>query len=172
MSFLQVKWCIKYKDTSWLYLLNQTVYPRVREQSQLGTYHWSPVLQAWTELLHYIRITTFSFLVKSNLVKLETSRTLILPPMGNVACLLRYSILLLGGSLTCATFSFAVLVYTETHSSKDKKWTPVRRETFFNWHLLGSGTFSKPLFVEGESQLEHFLRLLKCKKIGQSACGL
>ena len=44
---------------------------------------WSPVLQVWIQLLLYIQKTTFfASLVKSSLVKLETSCTVILPPKG------------------------------------------------------------------------------------------
>ena len=48
---------------------------------ELSLYSWSPVLQAWVQLLHYKQLTTlFLFLVKYSLVKLETSCTVILPP--------------------------------------------------------------------------------------------
>ena len=41
---------------------------------------WSPVVQVWINLLQYIQITSF-FLVKSSLVKLETSHKVIFPTM-------------------------------------------------------------------------------------------
>ena len=60
-----------------------------REHSLLGKVSlngWSPVLQVWIQLLHYIRKTgdIFSLLVKSSLVKLETSCTVTLPTMVSV----------------------------------------------------------------------------------------
>ena len=53
-----------------------------REQSPYGEvslYRRSPVISVCIQLLHYILITTLSFWVSSWLVKLETSRTVILP---------------------------------------------------------------------------------------------
>ena len=49
--------------------LNRGIYQR-------KLFGWSPVIQVWIQLLHYIQITTniFFFLVQSSLVKLETSR--------------------------------------------------------------------------------------------------
>ena len=63
-----------------------TVTP-LREHSPLGKvslYGWSLVLQVCTELLHYILIATYFLLLKSNLVRLETSCTVILPPTVSV----------------------------------------------------------------------------------------
>ena len=45
-------------------------------------YGWSPVLQAWSQLLHYIQRITYFSSIKSSLVKLETNCAIILPPMG------------------------------------------------------------------------------------------
>ena len=44
---------------------------------KVSLHGWSPVCQVWTQLPHYIVITTYqsSFLEKSNLVKLENSNT-------------------------------------------------------------------------------------------------
>ena len=59
----------------------------LREHSPLGEgslHGWSPVIQVLIQLLHNI----FSLLVKSSLVKLETSRTLILPITVSVLCLI------------------------------------------------------------------------------------
>ena len=42
---------------------------------------WFPVLQVWIQLLHYIQKNNIvSSLVKSSLVKLETSCAVIFPP--------------------------------------------------------------------------------------------
>ena len=49
---------------------------------QESLYCWFPVFKVWIQLLQYIQINyIFSVLVKSNLVKLETSCTVIFPPM-------------------------------------------------------------------------------------------
>ena len=59
----------------------------LREHSPLGEgslHGWSPVIQVWIQLL----LNIFSLLVKSSLVKLETSRTLILPLTVSVLCLI------------------------------------------------------------------------------------
>ena len=52
--------------------LQQNVY--LIQIGEVSLYGWSPVLQVWVQLLHYIQITTyFLALIRSSLVKLETS---------------------------------------------------------------------------------------------------
>ena len=75
--FVQIKYPMKGKCA-------QTILDRLfTEHSPLGDlspYDLSPVLQVWIKLLHYTQINNFfSSLVKSNLVKLEYSCTVILP---------------------------------------------------------------------------------------------
>ena len=67
----------------WKSYLHTGLVPCTRERSHLGEvslYSWSPVLQVWIQLLN-------SSLVKSSLVKLETSCTAILLPLAIVLCL-------------------------------------------------------------------------------------
>ena len=49
------------------------------------TYGWPPVLQVWIKLHHCMQNIAY-FMFKSYLVKLETSNTVILPPMVSVLC--------------------------------------------------------------------------------------
>ena len=53
---------------------------------EVSLYGWSPVLQVWIQLRHYKQIPNnmFSPLVKSSLMKLESSCTVIFPPMVSV----------------------------------------------------------------------------------------
>ena len=67
--------------------LSCTTDSSAREHSPLGEvslYGWSPVLQVWIQLLRYTQITTYFFLIISNLIQMDTSCTVILPPTVSV----------------------------------------------------------------------------------------
>ena len=69
-----------------LNMLSLCVYYDLYGEHSLLEEVWSPVLQVWTLLLHYILITNYFFWVKSNL---EISHTVILPPSVSVLCLVK-----------------------------------------------------------------------------------
>ena len=71
-------------NVSWVVKTNQ----RTLVFGEVSLYGWSPVLHVCIPLVHYLHTKNnlFTLSVKSRLVKLETSRTVILRPTVSVLC--------------------------------------------------------------------------------------